>query len=143
MPADFIIKTGDMIQITIAPPAVVPSLIAPVPLVGSSSNVKVNQMLICLEGDELPKMLLSPQPYFCPPFVVPGMVMVSLKLNPTNKTMISKNKKPILIKGTPFVAEFQVTAPAQMPPPISTPDPVMKKVGTAQFITTNINVKAG
>ncbi len=143
MPPDFIIKTGDMIQITIAPPAVVPTLVAPVPLVGSSSNVMVCKMPACLEGDELPKMLLSPQPYTCPPFVVPGMVMVSLKLNPTNKTMIAKNKKPILIKGTPFIAEFQVTKPAQLPPPVAAPDPVVKKVGTAQFITTNATVKGG
>jgi len=41
---DFILKTGDMIQITITPPAIVPMLMAPVPLVGSSTSVMVGGM---------------------------------------------------------------------------------------------------
>ncbi len=36
MPADFVIKTGDYIKITIFPPAIVPPIQAPVPLIGKS-----------------------------------------------------------------------------------------------------------
>jgi len=32
--ADFVIKTGDLIQITITPPAIVPMLIPPIPMQG-------------------------------------------------------------------------------------------------------------
>ena len=45
VPPDFIIKTGDMIQITIPPPAVVPPIVAPVPLMGTSKSMMVGFMV--------------------------------------------------------------------------------------------------
>jgi hypothetical protein len=144
MPADFIIKTGDMIRITIFPPAVVPPLAAPIPLIGTSTDMTVGNMPVCLEGDELPPPLKAPLPYTSPPFVTPGMGTVSVTLTPMNKTMMTKAGKAILIKGTPFVAEFTVSAPAMQPTPGGpVPDPVAKKPGMAEFITTNVQVKAG
>lgn len=144
MPADFIIKTGDMIRITIPPPTVVPPLAAPIPLTGTSANMKVNNMAVCLEGDELPPTLKAPLPYTSPPFVTPGTGTVSVTLTPMNKTLKTKNQKAILIKGTPFMAEFTVMAPAMQPTPVGpVPDPVAKKPGMAEFVTTNVTVKAG
>lgn len=144
MPADYIIVTGDMIRITIAAPTTVFTLVAPVPLQGSSADMKVNHMAVCLEGDELPSMIMPPQPYVSPPYVIPGTGTVKLTLNPDNKTQRSKNGKPILIKGTPFKAEFQVVSPAMQPTPSGpVPDGASKKSGTAEFITTNTRVKAG
>jgi hypothetical protein len=144
MPADFIIKTGDMIRITIFPPAIVPPLMSPIPLIGSSTNLTVSNMPVCLEGDELPPMLMAPLPYTAPPFVTPGTGTVSVTLTPMNKTLLTKNGKAILIKGTPFMAEFQVMAPAMQPTPAGPlPDPVAKKPGMAEFVTTNVTVKAG
>jgi hypothetical protein len=144
MVADFIIKTGDMIRITIFPPAIVPLLLSPMPLIGTSTNLMVSNMPVCLEGDELPISLRIPLPYTAPPFVTPGMGLVSVTLTPMNKSLQSKNKKAILIKGTPFIAEFQVTVPAMQPMvPSPIPDPVLKKPGIAEFITTNVTVKAG
>jgi hypothetical protein len=141
---DFIMKTGDMIQITITPPTIVPMLVAPVPLVGTSTSLMVNGALACLLGDELPKAISGPLPYTSPPFVTPGMGTVSVTLTPTNQTMLSQNGKVILIKGQQFVAKFTVTAPAMQPTPGGpVPDPVATKPGTAQFITTTINAKAG
>ncbi len=145
MPADFVIKTNDMIQITIPPPAIVPQLLAPIPLIGSSTNFMVNYMPVCLEGNELPPILKAPLPYTAPPFVTPGVGTVSVTLLPTNKTLQTENGKAILIKGTPFIAEFTVSSPAMQPRPVGpVPDPVVKKKpGTAQFITTNLTVQAG
>ena len=145
MPSDNIIKTGDMIRFTVPPPLLIPSIMAPLPLVGTSTSLKVATMPACLEGDELPKMLLSPQPYTFAGFVIPGMIQVSVRLLPSNKTMLTKNGKAVLIKGTPFIAEFRVTVPAQQPTPAGPiPDPAaVKPPGTAEFITTNMQVKAG
>jgi hypothetical protein len=141
---DFILKTGDMIQITISPPAIVPMLMAPVPLVGSSTSVMVGGMPACLLGDELPQAISGPLPYTAPPFVTPGMGTVSVTLTPTNQTAMTQNGKAILIKGQQFMAKFTVSTPAMQPTPAGpVPDPVATKPGTAQFISTNINTQAG
>ena len=60
---DFIIKTGDLLKVTIPPPAIVPMLEAPVPLEGSGETVTVNDTPVCLRGDELPDILMEPLPY--------------------------------------------------------------------------------
>jgi hypothetical protein len=141
---DFIIKTGDMIQITITPPAVVPQLVAPIPLVGTGTTVQVGGVPICLQGDELPPALQAPMPYMSPPFVTPGMGTLSIILAPNNLSMKTVQGKAILLKGATFQASFAVQSPAMQPTPGGpVPDPVMTKPGTCQFITTNINVQAG
>ncbi len=142
MPSDLIIKTGDQIKITIPPPTVVPSIQAPVPLIGTSKLVTVTMMAACLEGDELPKALVTPQPYTAPPYLTPGTGTLSLKLTPANKSKVAKDSgSAILLKGATFTAEFQVVAPA-IDPIKGDPDPVLKKTGTAQFLTTNQSAKA-
>ncbi len=133
-----ILVTGDMLQITVPPPAIVPMVIAPVPLIGSSTKVMIMGMPACLDGDELPAMLKSPVPYTAPPYVTPGMGSFQIMLLPTNKTAKGKDSsKPMLLKGTTFQAKFQVSSPAMMPTPAGPqPDPLMVKMCTAQFITT-------
>ncbi|MGI8683967.1 MAG: hypothetical protein ACR2MO_02505 [Acidimicrobiales bacterium] len=143
MPADFVIATGDMILIKIPPPAIVPQLLAPIPLLGSSTSVKAMNKPICLFGDELPAMIAGPLPYTAPPFAVPGVGTLKIMLTPANFTMMTKNGKPILIKGSTFPVIFTVSSPALMPPPVGTPDALVVKPGTGQFITTNVVVKAG
>ncbi len=147
MPADFIIKTGDMIKFTFLPPvAIIPMVAAPVPLIGTS-KVLCEMVPMCLQGDELPPTLLSPMPYMTATHSIPGMGTLSVQILPTNMTlpaMTLNGGKPILIKGTPFVAKFQVTVPAQMPAaPSPIPDPVPMKVGQAEFVTTTMLEKAG
>ena len=56
---DFVIKTGDLLQVTI-PLAAVPALQVPVSLVGSGTTVLVQAMPVCLQGDELPAALAGP-----------------------------------------------------------------------------------
>ncbi len=144
MPADYIIVSGDMIRVTMPPPTIVPQLMAPVPLVGSSPKVTVGGMPVCLEGDELPAALRGPLPYTSPPFVTPGTGTLDISLLPANKTVQTENGKKILIKGTAFTARFTVQTPAQQPSPAGpVPDPLPVKSGTAQFITGNVRVKAG
>jgi hypothetical protein len=141
---DFIIKTGDMVQVTIPPPAVIPALEAPVPLTGSSQNVMVNDSPACLVGDELPVAISEPLPYTAPPFTNPGTGTLTLTLLPDNQTIQTSNGAAVLIKGQQFTALFTVETPAtQTTPAGPVPDPVLTKPGTAEFITTNETVKAG
>jgi hypothetical protein len=147
MPADFVIVTGDMIKITIPPPCVIPSIQAPVPLKGSSTNLTVGGKFVCLQGDELPISLKSPLPYTAPPFVTPGTGTLTVTLTPTNMTTpltTVNGGKPLLIKGGPFPALFTVSSPAMQPTPGGpVPDPMMSKPGQATFITTTATVRAG
>jgi len=140
---DFIIKTGDLLKVTIPPPAIVPMLEAPVPLEGSGETVTVNDTPVCLRGDELPDILMEPLPYTAPPFIVPGTGKLTLTLLPDNMTLQTLNGRPILIKGGQFPALFTVETPASQPTPAGpVPDPVVAKPGTAEFITTNETVTA-
>lgn len=142
--ADFVIKTGDFIIVTIPPPTLVPLLVAPVPLVGSSKDFTVAGQPVCLEGDELPPLLRNPLQYLSPPYAIPGAGTLSLTLTPLNKTAKTTNQKAVLIKGIPFPAEFTVMMPATMATPTGmVPDPVAKKQGIAQFMPTTVTVKAG
>ena len=141
---DFIIRTGDMIKVTIPKPAVIPLLEAPSPLQGSSTSVTVAGAPACLLGDELPLALREPLPYTAPPFTNPGTGKLTLKLLPGNQTLRAKNGKAILIKGQKFAAVFTVQTPAtQTTPGGPVPDPVLAKPGTAEFITANETVQAG
>lgn len=144
MMEDFVITTGDMILITIPPPAVVPQLQAPVPMVGSGTQVLVNEKPVCLLGDELPPAARGPLAYTAPPYVSPGTGTLTIILTQSNFTVQTESGKAILIKGSPFQVSFNVQAPAMMPTPAGPqPDPLMVKPGTGQFITTNVVVKAG
>ena len=139
--ADLIIKTGDMLQVTVPPPAIVPLLMAPVPLIGTGLTVLVNHQPICLQGDELPPVLRVPLVYTAPPFVTPGMGTLMVTLMPNNLTLRSMwCGKPALLKGANFMATFNVTVPAMQPTPVGpVPDPVVVKPCQAQFITTTVN----
>jgi Contractile injection system spike tip protein len=143
--ADFIIKTGDMLQVTVPPPALVPQLIAPIPLLGTGTTVLVNNQPVCLQGDELPMAVSGPLMYTAPPFVTPGMGTLTVTLSPNNLTLrTTAAGKPALLKGATFMATFNVTAPAMQPTPAGpVPDPVVMKPCQVQFITTTINSMAG
>lgn len=140
---DFVIRMNDMIKITITPPAIVPMLQAPIPLIGSGTTVLVGGQPVCLVGDEMPPSIKVPMPYTAPPFVTPGMGTLMVMLAPNNMTKKTIQGKPMLLKGATFQATFSVSAPAMQPTPTGpVPDPVMSKPGTCTFITTNINVQA-
>lgn len=142
MPLDYIILNNDMLQITLDPPAICPTLMAPVPLIASGLST-VNDMAVCLEGDELPPSLQAPMPYTSGAFTIPGMGTVSVTLQSANKTQVATDSgKAVLLKGQTFQAKFSVTVPAIQPGPAATPDPIATKSGTAQFITTNTLAQA-
>jgi hypothetical protein len=140
--ADFLIRTGDLLQIDIPPPAIIPELLAPVPLTGSSVDVLIDGLPVCLLGDELPLELLSPLAYTAPPFVTPGTGLVTVELLADNLTILTTDHDPMLIKGGPFLAIFTVIEPAMSDAVVPVPDPLLVKPGTAEFLTTNTTVIA-
>jgi hypothetical protein len=142
MALDYIILDTDEIQITIDPPTIVPALMAPVPLQASGFST-VNNMKVCVVGDELPPTLQAPLAYTSGAFSTPGMGTVSVTLAQANKTQSAKDQdKVMILKGQTFQAKFTVSSPAIQPGPSPVPDPVATKTGTAQFITKNTIAQA-
>ena len=142
---DFVIKTGDLLQVTMRSPAVVPALLDPVRLVGSGTTVLVQAMRVCLQGDVLPQGLTGLLSYTALPFIIPGTGTLTLTLPlPSMTTQTSSGGRPILINGQPFGVEFLVEEAATFETPDGepVPDPVLVKPGTAEFITTNATVTA-
>jgi contractile injection system spike tip protein len=140
---DVIIRSGDLLKVTIPPPVLVPMLAAPVPLLGSGTSVLAEGMPVCLLGDELPAELTGPLPYTAPPFTIPGTGTLTLTLLPPNLTAQTMLGKPLLIKGQAFDICLTVETPATQPSPDGpVPDPVGVKPGTAVFLTTNATVTA-
>ncbi len=148
MPSDYILATGHFLQIIMNPPETYPTLIAPIPLIGSGSDLKIMKLPACLEGDETPVLLMAPQVYMSPTYyTIPGMGTVTIKITSSNTTQKTKNGgTPILITGQTFQVEFDVTVPATYINEASgatVVDSAMKKNGTAQFINLNVLSKAG
>jgi len=141
---DFLIRSNDMIQITVPPPAIVPQLTAPIPLIGTGTTVMVGGQPVCLQGDECPPTIKGPLTYTAPPFVTPGTGTIQIMLLPTNLTMKTVQGKAMILKGATFTAQFNVQSPAMQPTPGGpVPDPLMVKPCTCQFITTNMQTQAG
>jgi hypothetical protein len=140
---DFVMKSNDQIKITITPPAIVPMLQSPIPLIGTGTTVLIDGQPVCLQGDEQPPSIKVPMPYTAPPFVTPGMGTLTVIVTPANLTKQTLQGKPMLLKGSTFQASFAVSSPAMQPTPTGpVPDPVLTKPGTCMFITTNTNVQA-
>jgi hypothetical protein len=133
---NFIIKTGDSLMVTILPPAIVPALEIPVPLVGSGTDVLVDGEPVCLPGD-IEHALALPLIYTAPPFVIPGTGTLTVAPDVTALTL--SDGSPIVIEGQ-LTALFTVEQPAFTPE--GDPDPDLAKEGIAVFITTNTTVTA-
>jgi hypothetical protein len=142
--ADFILITGDkaMFNPTFGQAIVV---VQPGTLAGSG-KCKITGKLVCVDGDE--KNVIVPGcTYTTAQHTIAGMGTLSIQsLGGDQKAKKAKSGgKQVLLKGSTFTAKFQVTAPAQQPPPgpgSPIPDATPQYSGTGTFITTNMKVRA-
>ena len=134
------LKTGDFISFAPLGNHVCPMIIAPMPLQGNAARMLIDGKPACVMGDELPPPLKSPIPYMAPPYVIPGMGILDLKLPPSHLSKIYKvDGKPLLIMAGPFEAKFNVTVPAMQPPPGPAP-PIPDSSMTKKFLINFIPV---
>ena len=112
-------------------------VVRPGTIQGSSKDT-LSGKNICVDGDE--KTVVVPGcMYTSGSFTVPGagtLKIASLGGDQKAKETYSGGK-PVILKGSMFIARFEVTSPAKLPPPPSTPDPVPVYPGQGQFVTTN------
>ena len=125
-------------------PAFGKAVVVPQPgILSGSGKSNLTKKPICVEGDET-NVIVPGCPYVSPPYVVPGVGTLKIEsLAGNQKTREVKcGGKAILLRGGQFQAKFEVTTPAQMPPPPSSPDATPSYGGQGMFITTNLFVKA-
>ena len=131
-----ILRTADSIQFTMVGTHVIPLIMAPSPMIGSSFILK-DMLPICLFGDELPVTLSLPMPYIDAAYTVPGMGSINLVLPPTSISMTTFHSgKPVLLSGVPFPATFNVSAPAMQPSVPPVPDSVTTKNLLVTYLPT-------
>lgn len=136
--ADFVVKTGDLA--TFNPnfgTAIV--LVAPGNITGSG-RFKVDGQLVCVQGDEA-SVSVPGVSYVSPPFTVPGVGTLTIQSLGADQLgqKTSSSQKPVILKGSMFTAQFQVTTPASQPS--AGFDPVPLYTGTGQFVTSNVRSK--
>lgn len=137
--ADFILMDGDqaMFNPTFGPATVV---VRPGRLSGSGPATLTSKAL-CVVGDES-KVTVPGCPYMTAQHTIPGVGTLSIKQLGGNQkaTKTRSGGKVVLLKGSTFTAQFQVTAPAMQPPPGPSgpiPDATPQYTGTGSFLTTN------
>jgi contractile injection system spike tip protein len=147
---DFIVIDGDSVQFTPAfGPAIVivqPGKITAGQVFPPASDAFVIQgRRPCREGDEK-SVSLPGCSYMTPQYSIPGTG--TLKIERLNADQIATNTriggKRVLLKGSTFIAKFEVQSPAKQPPagpgaPI--PDATPQYLGQGRFVTTNASKK--
>jgi len=138
MPLDYILLTGDTVFFDPAVGAAIVTDLKSGTLQGSST-ASYDGKKICLDGDEK-KVMVPGCPYTAGAFSVPGTGTLKIESlagdQKAQKTQF--DGKAAMLKGSKFNAVFEVVAPAQAPPPASTPDPMPRHSGgTGSFVTTN------
>ncbi len=140
--ADLILQHGDIVNFLPPFGAAIVTVI-PGTLKGSGAST-TNGKKICIDGDEK-KVSVPGCMYISGPHSIPGvgtLKISALAANQKAKKTYSAGKL-VLLKGAMFTAEFEVQAPANIPPTAVTPpqpDPVKKYSGQGMFVTTNMKV---
>jgi len=140
VPADFIIKTGDLA--TFNPnfgQAIV--VVAPGTMSGTA-QFKVDGSIACVQGDEA-SVSVPGCVYTSGPFTVPGVGTLTIQTLGSDQLgqKTSSSQKAAVLKGSTFTAQFTVSVQATTPSAPPSFDPVPQYSGTGQFVTTNVRGK--
>lgn len=139
--ADFVLVDGDTVLFL---PAFGAAMVAVQPgKLQGSGKATLSGKKVCLKGDEA-NVQVPGCSYISGPHVIPGVGTLKISgLAGDQVAKKTKNDQALMLKGSMFNAEFQVTAPAQQPTPTGpVPDGTAKYSGNGQFITTNMKWKA-
>jgi hypothetical protein len=103
----------------------------------------VDGQLVCVQGDEA-SVSVPGVSYVSPPFTAPGVGTLTIQSLGVDQLgqRTSSSQKPVILKGSTFTAQFQVTVQAKQVTPNGTIlDPVPLYTGTGQFVTSNVRSK--
>jgi hypothetical protein len=140
--SDEILRSGDQ---AIYNPTFGPAMVTVQPgrLTGCAPQVNAVKAQICVQGDEA-SATVPGCAYISGGFVIPGVG--TLSISALGQDQLSKKSRSggkfLMLKGTTFTAQFQVTLPAQIPTPGGpVPDPMPLYSGSGSFQTGNMGVR--
>lgn len=108
----------------------------------ASGKTTINGKKVCVKGDEESVEVLKCK-YISGAFVEGEGTLKIKRLVSSQLTKKAKSGgKSIILKGKPFIAQFDVTKPAKLPPPTNTPDPAPFYIGMGKFKPNNEKIKA-
>lgn len=140
--SDLAIIDGDQ---TIFQPSFGPAIVIPLPgrILGSGPPTLSGRRL-CVAGDEASVQVLGCA-YVTPVYSIPGVGTLRIEaLAGDQQARKAKSAgKALILKGSSFQARFEIQTPAQMPPPVSTPDATPTYSGSGRFVTTNTRLRVG
>jgi len=133
--SDFIIVDGDKAEFK--PTFGLAQVVVRLGKIKGSGRSSLTDKKVCILGDEktvsVPGCL-----YIAGAFIIPGIG--TLKIDFLNSDQIAKKtnsaQTPMILKGSNFIAKFEVQAPAFMLLPLI-PDVTPRYAGIGSFITTN------
>lgn len=135
-----VIVDGDALTI---PPAFgdrVVTITAPAKIVASGKTT-IGEKNVCIVGDELKVNLAAT--YMTSIYSVPGTGIVTIALDASQKAKVASNSgTPLILQGQQFTATFTTNVAAQMPPPVSTPDPAPPSTSKGTFVPSQTFVMA-
>lgn len=111
-----------------------------------SGPAQVGGKKVCVDGDES-SVSVPGCVYMTPQYSIPGVGTLKIdRLAGDQKAQhCQTGGKPMLLKGSQFVAKFEVQSPAMQPPPgpgAPVPDGSPSYSGQGQFISLNLKVRA-
>ena len=137
--SDFVILQGD--QAMFMPAFGAATVVVRPGVMQGTGMTALSGKKICLQGDES-KVIVPGCVYMTPQYSIPGVGTLKISAlggNQTSRKTKSGNKA-IIVKGSTFIAKFEVLTPAQQPPPgpgPPIPDATPQYSGSGNFVTTN------
>ena len=140
---DFILIEGD--QVIFLPNFGAATVVVKPGQLKGSGPCTLNGKKLCIVGDEA-GVSVPGCTYTAGPFTIPGVGTLKVASLGANHTARQTNTggRPLLLKGSNFIARFEVQTAAKQPPrgpgaPI--PDSAAQYTGAGQFATTNSVLK--
>jgi hypothetical protein len=134
--SDLIIIDGDQAEFN--PSFGLATVVVRLGEIKGSGNSSLQGKKVCIVGDET-SVSVPGCIYITPIYSLPGIG--TLKIDVLGDDQIAQKTNsvgtPMILKGSTFIAKFEVQTPAFTPPPISVPDVVPQYSGIGSFITTN------
>lgn len=141
--ADYVLIDGDIVNFN--PAFGIATVVVQPGTLQGSGKATLGGKPVCIEGDEA-DVSVAGCTYTAGPYSIPGTgtMKIDSLAGDQKATKTNSDGKPMLLKGSLFIAKFEVQSPAQQPPPGAgspIPDATTSYPGNGTFQTTNTKWK--